>query len=213
MIIDLDEVYKGGSVANNVTRVYKGGDLIFERGVGPVLDPATQALIDQAAIDGYTAASGAVLTALDTFIKQLKADGIWALLDVIWLPATNGDSDFAIYNLKDPTIFQLTKVNSPTFTSLEGFTGDGATSYLNTLFNLSTDSANYVLNSASIGVYQRLNPAVTAATWGCRDASNGTLSFYNRPSGNNFIEINNSIGSGQVGGFSGITNLGLICGS
>ena len=41
-IIDLDEVYLGANVADNITRVYKGGNLIFDRTPTPVLDPATQ---------------------------------------------------------------------------------------------------------------------------------------------------------------------------
>jgi len=118
-------------------------------------DISTQALLDQATTDGYTAASGISLTALDTFIGNLKTDGIWDLLDCLWLPATNGDSDFACYNLKDPTTFKLTKVNSPTFTSLEGFTGDGVSSYLSTGFDLGTSGVNYQPENGSIGSYHR----------------------------------------------------------
>lgn len=118
-------------------------------------DAATQALLDQATTDGYTAANGTALTALDTFISTLKSDGIWTLLDALWLPATNGDSDFACYNLKDPTTFKLTKVNSPTFTSLEGFTGNGTSSYLNTNYSPSTDGINIDTNDISVGAYVR----------------------------------------------------------
>lgn len=122
---------------------------------GVSYDESTQALLDQASTDGYTPASGTSLTALDTFISTLKSEGIWTLLDCLWLPATNGDSDFACYNLKDPTQFNLTKVNSPTFTSLEGFTGDGVSAYLDTNFTPSTDSISASQNSQSFGIYTR----------------------------------------------------------
>lgn len=168
----LSEVYLGADIYTDVEKVYKGTVLVFDRQT-PVLDPATQALLDQATTDGYTAASGTVLTALDTFIKALKSNGVWNLLDVIWLPATNGDSDFATYNLKDPSQFQLTKVNSPIFTTLEGFTGDGVSAYLDTGFNLSTDGTNFQLNSACSFYYERTNLANNGYS-GAVTASNRT---------------------------------------
>jgi hypothetical protein len=113
------------------------------------------ALLSQATTDGYTAASGTTLKALDTYVKGLKNADIWDKLDVLYVFATNGDSDFATYNLKDPTAFQATKVNSPTFTTDEGFTGDGVSAYLDTNFNLATDGVNYSQNSASLGAYSR----------------------------------------------------------
>lgn len=119
------------------------------------LDAATQALLSQATTDGYTAASGTTLTALDAYIKGLKADGIWSKLDILYVFATNGDSDFATYNILDPTTFQATKVNAPTFTSNQGFTGNGTSSYLDTNYNPSTNGVNYTLNNASFGIYTR----------------------------------------------------------
>jgi len=121
-------------------------------------DAATQALLDQATTDGYTAASGSVLTALDNLIIALKADGIWTKVDILYVMATNGDVDFATYNLKDPTTFKLTN-NGATFTSLEGFTGDGVNDYLNTGWQPSVDASQFTQNAASFGVYQRTNTA------------------------------------------------------
>ena len=146
------EIYRGANVAENVSRIYRGSTLQFERQSN---DPAVQALLDQAVIDGFTAASGDALDALNDFVIELKAQGIWTLLDVLWLPATNGDSDFACYNLKDPTQFNLTKVNSPAFTSLEGFTGDGVSAYLDTNFSPSNNSIVASQNSQSFGIYTR----------------------------------------------------------
>jgi hypothetical protein len=152
----ISEIYLANAIASDIDKAYLGGALVYTRSGGSY-DTDTQALLDQATTDGYTAATGTTLDALDAFIVALKAAGIWTLCDVIYLPATNGDSDFATYNLKNPATFQLTKVNSPTFTSLQGFTGNGSTSYLNTNWNLSTNGVNYTLNNASIGVYTRIN--------------------------------------------------------
>jgi len=145
--IDNVKIYSTALTAAQVLAEYTGD-----------LDASTSALLDQATTDGYTAASGTCLTALDTFISTLKSDGIWTLLDALWLPATNGDSDFACYNLKDPSTFKLTKVNSPVFTSLEGFTGDIVSAYLNTNWSPTTNGVNYQFNNASITVYARYYP-------------------------------------------------------
>lgn len=178
----------------------------------PSYDAATQALINQAAIDGYTAASGSVLGALDALIIQLKADGIWALLDVLYIMATNGDSDFACYNLKDPTQYNLTKVNSPLFTSLQGFKGDGVSAYLDTNFILASNGINYTLNSASVGGYIRSNAGSPAQDTdiGVQGDNGGitTLStaFFFTPDDNAF-RINNGNFRKAV---SGVNPTGLI---
>lgn len=155
----VSEIYLGNAIASNISKAYLGSTLIFER-----LEASTQALLDRAALDGYTPASGTALAALDTFIRSLKTDGIWNLIDVMWLPATNGDSDFACYNLKDPTQFKLTKVNSPTH-SLGGFTGNGSTAYLDTGYNPGTFGGNFTQNEAGMGIYIRNLGAVTDHTW------------------------------------------------
>lgn len=175
---------------------------------GGGLDPATQALLAKAATDGYTPASGDTLAALDTYIKGLKSAGVWGKLDVLYVPATNGDSDFATYNILDPNNFQATKVNSPTFTSLQGFTGDGSSSYLNTNYNPNDNGANYTLNNASYGYYVRVYNASGPTTAGARDESAnnrnyevfGTISpinsnsngIFSNNTGNGFRHVNRS---------------------
>jgi len=48
-----------------------------------------------------------------------------------------------------------TAVNSPTFTALEGFSGNGTSSYLNSNYNLSNSKIVASQNSVSLGVYNR----------------------------------------------------------
>jgi head-tail adaptor len=129
---------------------------------GATIDPSVTALLNQADTDGYTPASGATLDALDTYVKGLKSAGIWDKLDILYVFATNGDSDFATYNILDPTMFKSTKVNNPTFTTNEGFTGDGSSAYLDTGWNPANDGVNYSLGSASYGVYVRTNNTLAA---------------------------------------------------
>lgn len=186
------EIYLGNAVADNITRAYLGSTLIYTRSS---IDAATQALLDQATLDGYSPAHGTVLTALDTFITSLKTAGIWNLCDVLWLPATNGDSDFACYNLKNPASFKLTKVNSPTFTSLQGFTGNGSTAYLDTGFNPSLHGVNFTQNEAGMGIYIRNLGTVTSHSWmgATRSDNLGLQTLINRGS-----SIFNRVNTGAI---------------
>ena len=195
--MNITEIHKGLAVADNISRYYQGSVLEFERNT---LDEATLVLLAQAALDGYTAASGECMTALNNLIVYLKAQGLWTLIDVLWLPATNGDSNFACYNVKSPASHKLTKMNSPLFTSLEGFTGNGG--YLDTNWIPETDGVNFTLNSGSIGAYMRTNSDNTL--FGTRNSSSSRQIrlIVNGQSGTNFMALNsanNNIGADNTG--------------
>ncbi|MCR9252299.1 MAG: hypothetical protein NXI20_17875 [bacterium] len=137
-------------------------------GGGPTYDPLTTAYLAYCTAQGYTAASGSVLTAMDTMFVTWRTEGIISLLDAAWVFATNGDQDAACINVINPGSHDCTRVNSPTFTSLQGLQGDGANAYLNPSFNLLSDGQNYSLNQCSIGAYIRqvsstANSAIMAA--------------------------------------------------
>ena len=61
----------------------------------------------------------------------------------------NGEFDNA---LKGGTL-TASLVNSPTFTTDRGFTGNGSTSYLDSGYNVSTGGGVYAQDSAHMGVY------------------------------------------------------------
>jgi len=130
---------------------------------GGGLDPHVQLLLTQAAIDGYTAASGSVLSALNNFVIGLKVNNLWDLLDLLHVPATNGDSAFAGYNVKDATAHYMTAYNNITFITKEGFVGNNIDSYLSSEISLSTDPVNYSLSKASVGVYLKDNPQLSTS--------------------------------------------------
>jgi hypothetical protein len=122
---------------------------------GDSVDPSYQAVLDYATTQGYTLPSAEVQGYDNQQIVDLKAAGIWNLLDVFYQYATDGNSDFACINWKNPGSFSCLKVNSPTFTSLEGFTGNGSTSYLDTQYNFLSSSVNFQRDLASVGAYTR----------------------------------------------------------
>lgn len=93
-------------------------------------------------------------SAVDTFITDLQGYGIWSQLDVLYLLA-NETEQGACINMVNPTEFTLIPVNSPTWSPLLGYTGNGSNAYLDTTFIPAYHGVNYTLNSACIGAYNR----------------------------------------------------------
>lgn len=178
---DLSEIYLGDGVASNIRKAYEGNTLVFERGSS--FDPLIQAYLDKCTSEGYTAASGDELTAMNQLILDLVDQGIINTqsnrgvkvsdyLDIFYILSTNnsGDSDAATLNLLDVDSFQLMKVNSPTY-GAGGFTG-GGTSYLNTNWNPNSNGVNFTLNSAGLGLYARTLEGGTSYLMGSRSSGN-----------------------------------------
>ena len=122
-----------------------------------------QDVLDYADSQGYQRPSYAQQALQDALVGDLKDAGVWSNLDLFYVFATDGDSDFASINWKDPNNYEITEVNSPTFTSNQGFEGDGNSSYLNTNFVASTDSVKYTDADASFGIYANQAPSASNA--------------------------------------------------
>lgn len=91
-----------------------------------------------------------------TLVDQLTTAGVWAKLDRLWLLAAEN----AIAGRTDVVANTLaTFVNVPLFTIDRGMTGNGTTSYMNTLFVPSVGTNKYLQNSAHVGFYNRTNQA------------------------------------------------------
>lgn len=113
---------------------------------------------------------------LNELILTLKVDGNWTLLDRIWIMAV-ATSDQALVSLVNPTSTKLTLVNSPTFTTKEGFAGNGSTSYINTGYNTSLSSAQFTLNSNTCAIYSRTIGAAASSQYELGQG-NGSTSAY-----------------------------------
>jgi hypothetical protein len=70
-----------------------------------------------------------------------------------------------------------TAVNAPTFTAFEGFVGDGISSYIDTNYNPETQGSNFVLNSATIGIYCRTNSDSGTIEAGARIAYGNDMTY------------------------------------
>lgn len=116
---------------------------------GESFDADYQAILNKATALGYTLPSASVQAKQNTLLTSMKADGVWAKLDVFYVFAQDGGSAFATLNWKNPNANQSTLVNAPTFVSNQGFTGNGTSSYIDTNYNPATQGVQYTQNNAS----------------------------------------------------------------
>jgi hypothetical protein len=108
-----------------------------------------KAVLDRGTALSYTLPTTTTQQKQNKLLKSMKADGVWAKLDVFYVFAQDGGSAFGTLNWKNPNANQSTLVNSPTFVSNGGFTGNGTSSYIDTNFNPSTQGVQYTQNNAS----------------------------------------------------------------
>jgi hypothetical protein len=129
-------------------------------------------------------------------VLDLKAGGIWTQLDVLYIFANNGGSQFATINWKNPSSNRATVQTVLSFNTNEGFVG-ASLNYLRTNFTpASNDSSNYKTNTA--GRYAFL---YTVSGTGPIDGISGAAN--NRMVVSNFSQnINNGITSNLTTGFS-----------
>lgn len=102
-----------------------------------------QAILDRSTILGYTAPSAAQQTLQNTLVTDLKTAGVWDKLDALYIMANDGSREFGSLNWASPSAFELSEVSSPTFTSNEGFTGNGSSSTLDTGINMGVDTTQF----------------------------------------------------------------------
>lgn len=114
-------------------------------------DADYQAVLNYATSLGYTLPSSGQSVKQNKLLVDLKTAGIWSKLDSFSVFATDGSSNFALIDWKRLSL--MTAVNSPTFTSNQGFTGNGTSSYVDTNFNLLTNGVNYKDSDASRYMY------------------------------------------------------------
>jgi hypothetical protein len=123
------------------------------QGQNSSFDADYQAVLNRAVALGYTLPSASQRIIQNNLVLSLKSGGVWTKLDILYIFANDGGQDFGTLNWKAPTLNQSTLINTPTFTTNEGFMGNGTSSYIDTNFNPSTQGVNYSLNNASRYAY------------------------------------------------------------
>ena len=109
-----------------------------------VFDADYQAILDRSTALGYTEPSTAQQILQNTLVTDLKTAGVWDKLDALYIMANDGSREFGRLNWASPSTFELSEVNSPTFTSNQGFTGDAPNSKtLDTGITLDTNTTHF----------------------------------------------------------------------
>ena len=157
-----------------------------------------QAILNYATSLGYTLPSTNQRFKQNKLLADLRRNGIWEKLDTFGVFATDGDSNFALIDWKRLTTF--TAVNSPTFTTNQGFEGNATSASINLNYNGSTQNVNYKPDSAHQMIWQNnlgsINAQATSNTGSIRSK------MQRGSSQNNGINSGNSA-SGSVASLAG----------
>lgn len=173
-------------------------------GVSNAFHPFYKAVLDRAVSLGYTLPSYPQQIKQNRMVTEFVRLNIWTKYDLLYIFATDGDSNFSTINWKTPASYQCSPVNSPTFTTNQGWAGNGTSSYLNTTWDPFNNRVNWQQYDCSFGGYvNTVSSANTSAQFGANDATN-TNSSYLQPwfSGGTVYRINSSL-SNQNGSSPG----------
>lgn len=128
--------------------------------------------------------SKAWATALNTFVGDCIKDGNWLEFDELNIHATEKEQH-SLINLVFPSSPIITKINSPTFSANQGWTG--ASGHYLDHNKLATAYNKFTRNSGSMGFYSRTNSNDSGVQMGFRDAGT-TVQFLIFPrNGGNLI--------------------------
>jgi hypothetical protein len=128
------------------TSAYVSSNQIF------LFDVDYRAVLDRGIALSYTLPTLVQQKLQNKLLMDMKADGVWAKLDVFYNFANNGSQEFGTLNWKAPSTRQCTLIGTPNFISNQGFQGTG-TSYIDTNFNPTIGTNNYVQDNASRYIY------------------------------------------------------------
>ena len=156
-------------------------------------DADYQAVLNYATTQGYTLPSAGQQIIQNQLVLDLKTAGAWSKLDTFGVFATDGDADFALIDWK--RLSDYTAVNSPTFTANEGFTGNGTSSYIDTLSPLEFVGSQFssVTGNGSFGGW-----AFSGLTTGANPLCGATASTNTIRGGTADIIMNTGLGSSTL---------------
>ena len=113
--------------------------------------------------------SASVATAQNNSVVSLINAGIWKLWDVFYgFDTETNDGNETLINWINPGTDDATVGVQPTFTSLEGITGNGTTMYLKS-YNPFSGTRKYLQDDCSVGVFNRTKGASSQGSFGALD--------------------------------------------
>jgi len=145
--------------------------------------------------------------AIDTFIKGLKAAGLWSTIDYMCGWGALHDAQAFRINWRSPSLVG-SAVNSPTFAADGGYTFDGATNYVDTGWIASTMALNVTTSGGTVGIYQATNVASNGFAMGTGTSGNNRLAVSSKTA-TNFagaaVISSNVVGPAAVSDARGLT--------
>ena len=100
------------------------------------------------------------------------SDGGWSKRDIVYILATNNAANAHI-NWITPSLYTLLPINSPLFTPLRGYAGNGSNAKLNSQFSPASQSTKSLQNDASMGIHSQTEGIVNEMEAGGDDGPNG----------------------------------------
>lgn len=164
------------------------------------LDPATLAWVAAVVAAGGTV-STVRKTLVNNMIAGLKVDGLWDLIDRLWILAAE-NTQSALIDMK--ALVMAVPHGSPAFAVNRGYTGVDAstTVYLDTMTNLSSYGGQFVTNSGHASGWSNTN-TTSGSGGGCifgsttaSDGNNQTSIVPQYFDGNAYFRVNDSTPSG-----------------
>ena len=125
-------------------------------------------------------------TAINRMVADLVYAGVWEKLSVLYVFAAH-DNQAALLNWIDPAGTVALEVNSPTFTTDRGYTGDGVSAYIDTQQVWST-LAGTSQNDVHVGGYFRWTGSTNGGLGTAGSANVGV----SRSAGNMLSRLNNA---------------------
>ena len=145
---------------------------VYSPGPPITFDPATVAWAAAVVANGGTVSFGREII-VNNLIVGLKSDGIWTLLDRLWILAAENQTS----GLVDLIANTLASNVSTSFTTDRGFTGnDGLTDWVDTTVKLNVGSG-YTLNTCHVSAWSATNNTQSGSNnflCGCDDNANNT---------------------------------------
>jgi hypothetical protein len=171
------------------------------------IDPDAVAFFNRVTAAGGTL-SATEKIAVDTLVKQMKADGTWTPMKAIY-PMVGASAAACAQNLKSSS-FTGTFTSGWTFAST-GVTGNGTSAYMDTGL---VPNVTLSQNSVHLSYYRRTTQAISKALMGTISTTGGTNRITLAP---NYDSVNNNISEivslNNQQSSASISALGLILGS
>jgi hypothetical protein len=142
--------------------------------------------------------TNAIAVQQNLLVQTLITGGVWAKLDLFYLFANYSNTAGESYlNWVNNVLYTATNTGATAWTTLEGFTGDGAGDHLHLNFNPSTNAVNFTKDACSMGVYMRLDKTEDGVAMGVGDGTQQATIIPRYSAGSGMVAYLNSIANGS----------------